>query len=135
MGNLTVNQVKAIVKDQKTGRHADGDGFYLMIPRVGRPYWMLRYTLFKKRKEVTIGKVDELSLADARLKASELRKQISEGINPIAERKRSKQADIQIIDDSSSKTGTRICPKGSSTPIYLSVSTRKKSLRKLVNTR
>ncbi|EGQ7762830.1 integrase arm-type DNA-binding domain-containing protein [Vibrio alginolyticus] len=99
MGNLTVNQVKAIVKDQKTGRHADGDGFYLMIPRVGRPYWMLRYTLFKKRKEVTIGKVDELSLADARLKASELRKQISEGINPIAERKRSKQADIQIIDD------------------------------------
>ncbi|NWK16862.1 tyrosine-type recombinase/integrase, partial [Vibrio parahaemolyticus] len=54
---------------------------------------------FKKRKEVTIGKVDELSLADARLKASELRKQISEGINPIAERKRSKQADIQIIDD------------------------------------
>ncbi len=27
MGNLTVNQVKAIVKDQKTGRHADGDGF------------------------------------------------------------------------------------------------------------
>lgn len=99
MGNLTVNQVKAIVKDQKTGRHADGDGFYLMIPRIGRPYWMLRYTLFKKRKEVTIGKVDELSLADARLKASELRKQISEGINPIAERKRSKQADIQIIDD------------------------------------
>ncbi len=77
MGNLTVNQVKAIVKDQKTGRHADGDGFYLMIPRIGRPYWMLRYTLFKKRKEVTIGKVDELSLADARLKASELRKQIS----------------------------------------------------------
>ncbi|GHX26966.1 Integrase [Vibrio cholerae] len=45
MGNLTVNQVKAIVKDQKTGRHADGDGFYLMIPRIGRPYWMLRYTL------------------------------------------------------------------------------------------
>ena len=48
---------------------------------------------------MTIGKVDELSLADARLKAAEFRKQISEGINPIAERKRSKQADIQIIND------------------------------------
>jgi len=42
-----------------------------MVPKVGKAYWMLRYTLFKKRKEVTIGKVDELSLADARLKAAE----------------------------------------------------------------
>ncbi|MEZ8410976.1 tyrosine-type recombinase/integrase [Vibrio splendidus] len=99
MSNLNVKRVKKLIKDKEIGRHAGGGGFYLMVPKVGQAYWMLRYTFFKKRKEVTIAKVDELSLADARLKAAELRKQINEGINPIAERKRSKQADIHIVDD------------------------------------
>ncbi|MEZ8803014.1 tyrosine-type recombinase/integrase [Vibrio splendidus] len=99
MSSLSVKRIKTIIREKEIGRHADGGGFYLMVPKVGKAYWMLRYTLFKKRKEVTIAKVDELSLADARIKASEFRKQISEGINPIAERKKSKQADIQIIDD------------------------------------
>nr|WP_241908012.1 integrase arm-type DNA-binding domain-containing protein [Vibrio lentus] len=99
MSSLTVKRIKTIIKDKEIGRHADGNGFYLMLPKAGQAYWMLRYTLFNKRKEVTIAKVSELSLADARLKAAELRKQINEGINPIAERKRSKQADIQIVDD------------------------------------
>ncbi len=99
MGNLTVNQVKSLIKNEKFGRHSDGEGFYLMIPKKGRPYWMLRYTLFNKRKELTIAKADELSLAEARLHAFEFRKQISEGINPIAEKKRDKQAEIKIVDD------------------------------------
>lgn len=99
MGKLTVNQVKSLISKNQIGRHSDGDNVYLMIPKKGRPYWMLRYTLAKKRKEVTIAKVDEISLADARLAASQYRLQIRDEIDPIAERKRGKQARIQIIDE------------------------------------
>ncbi len=69
MGKLTVKAIEAKIKG-KPGRFADGDGLYFVVPKSGKPCWMLRYTSNKKRKEMTLAKLSDLSLADARLEAA-----------------------------------------------------------------
>ncbi|KGE78552.1 tyrosine-type recombinase/integrase [Halomonas salina] len=99
MGSLTAKKSQSLVKEGKAGRYSDGNGLYLMIPRKGTPYWMLRYTLFGKRREMTLGKHAHLSLAEARTKAIENQKSIREGLDPIEERKRDSQALIRTVED------------------------------------
>lgn len=99
MGSLTAKKSQSLVKEGKAGRYSDGNGLYLMIPRKGTPYWMLRYTLFGKRREMTLGKHAHLSLAEARTKAVENQKSIREGLDPIEERKRDSQALIRTVED------------------------------------
>ncbi|TMP76735.1 hypothetical protein CWB73_21410, partial [Pseudoalteromonas phenolica] len=75
MGKLTVRSVLSFIKEaseqiqtKKSGklRLADGNGLYIVVPKKGEPYWMMRYTIAGKRSEMTIGKHSLLSLADAR---------------------------------------------------------------------
>lgn len=98
MGKLTAKEVSAKVKG-KSGRFADGGGLYFVVPKSGQPYWMLRYTANKKRKEMTLGKLADLSLADARLEAALKMKQQREGLDPLLAKKRQQQAQIKTIDD------------------------------------
>ncbi len=44
MGNLHDKTVKKLIKEKSSVRHSDGDGLYLMTPKRGDAYWMLRYT-------------------------------------------------------------------------------------------
>ncbi len=43
MGKLTVKTVQSLIKN-KPGRHADGIGLYLVVPKSGQASWMLRFT-------------------------------------------------------------------------------------------
>lgn len=99
MGKLTVKEIQSIVKKSEPGRYGDGGGLYLMIPKSGAPYWMLRFTLHKKRKALTLGKQAHLSLADVRTTAEEFKKKIRNGDNPIAERKQEEQVLIRTVQD------------------------------------
>lgn len=99
MGSFTAKKVQSLIKDSKSGRYSDGNGLYLMIPKRGAPYWMFRYTLRGKRRELTLGKHSQLSLAEAREHAIDARKGIREGLDPVAERKRKEQATIQTVAD------------------------------------
>lgn len=87
MGSLTVKNVQTLVKTKQPGKYSDGEGLYLRIPKEGHSYWMLRYTISSKRREITLGKVSLVSLAEARNLAGDARRKISEGDDPIAERK------------------------------------------------
>ena len=98
MGKLTVKTVQSLIKN-KLGRHADGNGLYLVVPKSGQPSWMLRFTSNKKRREMTLGKVVDLSLADARLEAASKMKQHREGSDPLLQRQRAKQENIKTVDD------------------------------------
>jgi integrase len=98
MGKLTAKEVSAKVKG-KSGRFADGGGLYFVVPKSGQPYWMLRYTANKKRKEMTLGKLADLSLANARLEAALKMKQQREGLDPLLAKKRQQQAQIKTVDD------------------------------------
>ncbi|WP_312241704.1 tyrosine-type recombinase/integrase [Pantoea sp.] len=87
MGSLTVKTVQALVKTRQPGRYSDGEGLYLRIPKEGESYWMLRYTISSKRREITLGKVSLVSLAEARDLAGDARRKVVAGDDPIAERK------------------------------------------------
>ena len=97
MGNFTAKKVQSLIKDGTPGRYNDGNGLYLMIPKKGMPYWMLRYTFSGKRRELTLEKYAQLSLAEAREQAVETQKVIRSGVDPLEERKREEQATIRTV--------------------------------------
>lgn len=99
MGSFTAKKVQSLIKDGTPGRYSDGNGLYLMIPKKGSPYWMHRYTFSGKRRELTLEKCDDLSLADARLKAAEAQKAIRNGVDPVEERKREDQIAIHTVGE------------------------------------
>lgn len=87
MGKLTAKAVSAI-KD--AGMHGDGQGLYLHVSKGGAKSWILRVTVKgeAKRREIGLGAVSALGLADAREKARALRAEARAGRNPIASRDR-----------------------------------------------
>ena len=102
MGKLHDKTVKKLIKEKPSVRHADGNGLYLMTPKRGDAYWMLRYTTpaTKLRREYTIGKVDGWSLADARDEAAKLRLAIKrEGADPVQERQKVNQNPFKTLND------------------------------------
>ena len=64
---------------KKPYRLFDGDGLALRIPPSGVKSWQLRYRLDGKEQTATLGKLDKLSLAEARAKADEQRKLAATG--------------------------------------------------------
>ncbi|MCR5872244.1 MULTISPECIES: tyrosine-type recombinase/integrase [unclassified Sphingomonas] len=84
MGKLSALRVKSA----KPGRHADGDGLYLLVKESGSRSWMLRVQVDGKRRDIGLGSASVLGLADARDKAAEMRKLAKSGVDPVAERKK-----------------------------------------------
>ncbi|WP_458734177.1 tyrosine-type recombinase/integrase [Zobellella taiwanensis] len=102
MGKLYDRTVRKLIKERPSVRHADGNGLYLMTPKRGEPYWMLRYTTptTKLRREYTIGKVEDWSLADARDEAARLRIAIKrEGADPVQEREKVNKNPFKTLND------------------------------------
>jgi integrase len=83
----------------KPARYAYGDGLYLVVPKSGKAYWMLRYTASGKRKEMTLGRCDVLSYDKARVKTLESLLQRREGLDPLLARQRKNQEKITTVDD------------------------------------
>ena len=98
MGNLTSKAVQAKLKGP-AGRFWDGGGLYLVVPKAGRAYWMLRFTANKKRTEMTLGKVEDLPLAEARAEAAVKMQLHRQGLNPLIAKQRSQQGSINTVDD------------------------------------
>ena len=74
---------KQVEKEAKPGYHFDGAGLYLQVSKGGSKSWILRYVLDGKAREMGLGSLVTFSLADARLRATEQRKLIADGIDPI----------------------------------------------------
>lgn len=98
MGKLTVKQVHSLVNGI-SGRYADGDGLYLVVPKSGKPFWMLRYTANGKRREMTLGNIQMLSLAEARSLAAEKKRIQFNGLDPLFARQRESQNNFNTMDD------------------------------------
>lgn len=103
MAKLTATKIASLAKNT-VGRHADGGGLYFVVPastsgKPGNAYWMLRYSVNKKRSEMTIGKYVDMSLAEARAKAASKMVQVREGQNPLALKKRANEQELVTVDD------------------------------------
>lgn len=85
MGKLTATKIKNL---GQAGRYSDGDGLFLDLTGPGRGSWMLRVQMGGKRRDIGLGPLKAVSLADARDAAFEMRRKVAQGIDPIAERKK-----------------------------------------------
>jgi integrase len=96
-------QLKSLLKEGKAARHALNDGLYFRITKEGSAFFTFRYTFNKKRQEMQLGKYnlnsDGMTLAEARLKGHEIKKQVSEEIDPKAELKRSNLIGYSTVND------------------------------------
>lgn len=98
MKTITAKQIQAYVKGEPK-RHPIGSGLYLVVRSSATPYWMLRYSINGKRKEMTLGQYPDLSLADAKSEAAIKKRDIRQGIDPLVVRKRIKEQSIKLVDD------------------------------------
>lgn len=86
MASLTVKGVERA----QAGRHSDGNGLYLLVSPSRSMSWMLRIQVGHRRRDIGLGSVVVLSLAEAREKAAKLRKAAKQGKDPIAVRDKEK---------------------------------------------
>ncbi|MEN6543053.1 integrase arm-type DNA-binding domain-containing protein [Parvibaculum sp.] len=89
LNKLTALQVKSLTRP---GRFADGGGLYLQVSPTGTRSWLFRFTRDGKAREMGLGPVGTVSLAEAREKALECRRALHEGLDPIEQRNRLRRA-------------------------------------------
>jgi integrase len=79
----------AEVKSLPAGRHADGDGIYLLVKDTGARSWVFRFMLNGKARDIGLGPASgngAIKLADVREAAKALRTKVKAGIDPLTER-------------------------------------------------
>ena len=90
----TVNQLTAtkVQKVKTPGMYADGAGLYLQVTGNAAKSWILRYSLRGVAREMGLGSLRKVSLADARRKAAECHKLLDDHIDPIEHRSQARAA-------------------------------------------
>lgn len=93
---LTITEIKNFKAQKTPYRKADGEGLYLLI----RPaktksdgvskLWRFKYRFGGKEKLLALGSFPDVSLAEAREKKAEARKELRQGIDPSAVKKATK---------------------------------------------
>ncbi|WP_366656651.1 integrase arm-type DNA-binding domain-containing protein [Fodinicurvata sp. EGI_FJ10296] len=74
------------------GRYADGGNLFLLVKPGGAKSWVFRYKVNYRERQMGLGPVDLVSLADAREKALSYRRQLADGIDPQEHRRDEKAA-------------------------------------------
>ncbi len=76
------------VKHAKPGRHADGEGLYLLVKPSGSRSWVYRFMLNGKSRDMGLGSADAggVSLAEARYARDALKVKVKAGVDPLTER-------------------------------------------------
>jgi hypothetical protein len=73
------------------GRYPDGNCLYLVVDDNGAKHWVLRLVVHGKRRDIGLGGLRTVSLADARDKATRLRKIARDGGDPVVELRRERR--------------------------------------------
>ena len=89
IGRLTA---LAVTRAKAQGMYADGGGLYLLVSSTGAKSWIFRYMKDKKRRDMGLGPLHAMPLADARQKAADCRKQLADGLDPLAEKEAARKA-------------------------------------------
>ncbi len=84
---LSATAVRAL---KEPGRYGDGSGLYLIVDDSGSKRWMLRTVVQGRRRDIGLGGLSVVSLAEAREEAATLRKIARQGGDPLAERQKAR---------------------------------------------
>jgi integrase len=87
----------AVARTTKPGFYADGHSLYLRIGPTGSKSWVFRYRLAGRLHDMGLGPLHTVSLADARSKALDLRRQRLDGTDPLTV-KRESAAKARVAD-------------------------------------
>src|SRR5262245_7303153 len=85
----TLNRLSArtVATATRKGMYADGGGLYLQITATRTKNWVFRFASDGKTRDMGLGALAAVTLADAREAAAECRRLRQKGIDPIEERK------------------------------------------------
>jgi integrase len=72
------------------GKYADGEGLWLFKSSAEAGKWIVRLVVSGKRREMGLGRWPDVSIAEARERAADARKQLRDGLDPIEERAKQK---------------------------------------------
>lgn len=78
------------VATAKPGKYGDGNNLYLIVSEAGSRKWILRFNWRGRPREMGLGSASSVSLADARDRAIDAKRKLSNGVNPIEDRQREK---------------------------------------------
>ena len=90
MTKLTPPSLRTLLK--KPGRHSDGQGLFFRILGDAKAYWVYRFRINGREREMSLGPYPELGLGEARRKHAELRAQVLNGIDPLADKQGDKRS-------------------------------------------
>lgn len=95
MGRLTAAAAHAA---SKPGLHGDGNTLYLHVSKGGSKSWVQRVTIYGHRRDIGLGSFPDVPLATARARAIANRRAISEGRNPLDEKRRAGPRSLDPLD-------------------------------------
>lgn len=75
-----------VSKLKTPGYYADGAGLYLQVAPGGSKSWVYRFTRDKRTRDMGLGSAATFSLAEARDRARQARKQVADDVDPIEAR-------------------------------------------------
>ncbi|QWE31446.1 integrase arm-type DNA-binding domain-containing protein [Polynucleobacter sp. Adler-ghost] len=84
MNMATKLDTQTIKNLKKPGRYTDAlaMGLHLWVKDSNKKYWIYRYTMDGKQRNIGLGPYPDVGLADARIKAIEAKKKVVNGIDP-----------------------------------------------------
>ena len=88
INRLSARTVQSI---KEPGRHADGAGLYLHVESPELKRWVFVYQWQGRRRELGLGKISLVTLAEARVAANEASRMVYAGKDPMLERRSRKQ--------------------------------------------
>ncbi|HHK8232693.1 TPA: tyrosine-type recombinase/integrase [Serratia marcescens] len=97
---LTDIQIRRSKPQEKPYTLNDGQGLSLLINTDGSKGWRFRFRYAGKAKLMSFGTYPLVTLADAREKRGEARKQVANGIDPVAEKRAQKLAQKLSVENS-----------------------------------
>jgi len=86
----------------EAGKHCDGAGLWLVKSDRNHGKWVLRLTVYGKRREMGLGRWPDVSLGEARKAADDARRELRDGRDPISERQkrhRDAQRNLHLFRD------------------------------------
>src|SRR5262245_37872589 len=92
MPKLSDTKIRAAKPRAKPYKLFDEDGLYLVVTPTGARWWRQRYRFAGKEQLLSLGVYPDTTLALAREKGEDIRKQVARGVDPSADRREQKVA-------------------------------------------
>ncbi|MEE9363100.1 MAG: site-specific integrase [Cellulophaga sp.] len=96
---FTDKKAKALLKAGKVGKYSAGNGLYFKVSNEGNAFWIVRYNIRNKRREITLGSYPVMSLADANTETALLKNKLKNNVDPLVERQREDNEPLKTVDD------------------------------------